>query len=88
MMEIWFSVPDVMIPHMHKDLPAQQRSTNVNIAHKLDTSQNCALLKMDNHSHSTIIKVSQNRHTKMLYLNILLNSIRIHMNVIVMMILW
>ena len=59
MIEIWISVPDVVIPHMHKDLPAWQRSTNVNIAQKLDTSQKCALQKMYTCSHSTIIKVSQ-----------------------------
>ena len=44
--------------------------------------------KMHTNSHNTIRKVSQNRHIKLLYLNILLNSIRIHMTVIMMMILW
>ena len=87
MIDIQISVPDVVIPHMHKDLPAWQRSTNANIAQKLDTSQKCALLKIHTNSHNTIRKVSQNRHIKSLCLNILLNSIRIHMNVIMMMIL-
>ena len=87
MIEIQISVPDVVIPHMHKDLTAQLRSINANIAQKLDTLQRCALPKMHTSSHSTIIKVSQNRHIKSLYLNILLSSTRTHVNVIVMMIL-
>ena len=87
MIEIQISVLDVVIPHMHKDLTGWLRSTNANIAQKLDTSQKCALPKMHTNSHCTIRKVSQNRHIKPLYLNILLNSIRIHMNVIMMMIL-
>ena len=87
LIEIQISVPYVVIPHMHKDLTVQQGSTNANIAQKLDTSPECALPKMHNNSYSTIIKVSQNMHIKSLYLNILLNSIRIHMNVIMMMIL-
>ena len=86
--EIQISVPGVVIPHMHQDLTAWQRSTSANIAQKLDTSPECALPQMHTNSHSTIIEVSQNRHIKLLYLNILLNSIRIHMNVIMMMILW
>ena len=32
MIEIQISALDVVIPHMHKDLPAQQRSTNAKIA--------------------------------------------------------
>ena len=87
MIEIQISVPDVVIPHMHKDLTAWQRSTNANIAQKLDTSPECALPKMHTNSHNTIRKVSQNRHIKSLYLNILLNSIRIHMTVIMIVIL-
>ena len=62
MIEIQISVPDVVIPHMHQDLIAQQRSTIVNNVQKLDTSPKCALPKMHTHSHSTIIKVSQNIH--------------------------
>ena len=64
--EIQISVLDVVIPHMHKDLTAQLRSTNANTAQKLYTSQRCALPKMHTCSHSTIIKVSQNRHIKLL----------------------
>ena len=67
MIEIQISVPDVVIPHMHKDLTAWQRSSNANIAQKLDTSPKCALPKMHTHSHSTITKVSQNWHIKLLY---------------------
>ena len=37
MIKIQTSVPDVVIPHMHKDLTAQLRSINVNIVQKLDT---------------------------------------------------
>ena len=43
MIEIQISVLDVVIPHMHKDLTAQLRSTNANISQKLDTSQRCTL---------------------------------------------
>ena len=46
MTEIQISVLDVMIPHMHKDLTAQLRSTNADIAQKSDTSQRYALPKM------------------------------------------
>ena len=45
MIEIQISVLDVVIPYMHKDLTAQLRSTNTNIAQKLNTSQRCALPK-------------------------------------------
>ena len=69
MIEIQISVLDVVIPHMHQDLIAQQRSTNANSAPKLDTSLKCASPKMHTHSHSTIIKVSPNRHIKSLYQN-------------------
>ena len=41
MLKIQISVPDVVIPHMHKDLIAWLRSINVNIVPKLDTSQIC-----------------------------------------------
>ena len=85
MIEIQISVPDMVIPHMHQDLIAQQRSANVNIAQKLDTSLKCALPKNAHHRHSTIIKVNPNRHIKSLYLNNLLIGIRIHMNVMMMM---
>ena len=57
--EIKISVLNVVIPHMHKDLTAQLRNTNANIAQKLDISQRYALPKMHTHSHSTIIKVIQ-----------------------------
>ena len=87
MIEIQISVLDVVIPHMHKDLTAQLRSTNAKNTQKLDTSQRCALPKIYTQRHSTIIKVSQNRHIKLLYLNILLNSTRTHANVIMMMVL-
>ena len=59
MIEIQISVLDGVIPHMHKDLTAWLRSTNANIAQKLDTSQRSALQKMHTCSHSNIIKVSQ-----------------------------
>ena len=88
MIEIKICVPDVVIPHMHQDLIAWQISTNANNVQKLDTLPKCALQKMHTHSHSTIIKVSQNRHIKSLYLNNILISIRIHMNVMMMMTLW
>ena len=87
MIEIQISVLDVVIPHMHKDLTIQLRSTNATIAQKSDTSQRYALSKMCTHSHSTIIKVIQNRHIKSLYLNILLNCIRTCTHVIMMMVL-
>ena len=45
MIEILISVLDVVIPHMHKDLTAQLRSTNANIAQNSDTSQRCPLPK-------------------------------------------
>ena len=64
LIEIQISVPDVVVPHMHKDLTAWLRSINENTAQELDTSQKCALPKMHTHSCSTIIKVSQNRHIK------------------------
>ena len=83
--EIQISVLDMVIPHKYQDLNVWQRSTNANIAQKLDTSLKCALPKMYTHSHSTIIKVSPNRHIKLLYLNNLLIGIRIHTNLMMMM---
>ena len=44
--------------------------------------------KMHTHSHSNIIEVSQSMHIKLLYLNILISSIKTHTNVIMMMSLW
>ena len=85
MIEIQISVPDMVIPHMHQDLIAWQRSTNVNIAQKLDTSLKCALPKMHTYIHSIIIKVSQKRHIKSLYLNNPLINTRIHTNVMKIM---
>ena len=46
MLKIQTSVPDVVIPNMHKDLIAWLRSINVNTVPKLDTSQRCALPKI------------------------------------------
>ena len=88
MIEIQVSVLDVVIPHIHKDLTAWLRSTNPNIAQKLDASQRCALTKMHTISHSNIINISQNRYIKLLYLNILLSSTKKHVTVIMMTILW
>ena len=86
MIEIQISVLDVAIPYIHKDLTAWLRSTNANIAQKSDTSQRCALPKMHTCRHSNIVNVSQNRHIRLLYLNILLSSTKIHAAVIMMMI--
>ena len=82
--KIQTSVPDVVIPHMHKDLIAQLRSISVNIVPTLDTSPGCALPNLHTHSNSNTIEVSQNRHIKLLYLNIIISHIKTHTNVIMM----
>ena len=56
MIELLISVLYMVIPHTHKDLTAQLRNTNANIAQKLGTSQRCALPKMHTWSHSAIYK--------------------------------
>ena len=40
MIEVQISVPDAVIPHMHQDLIAQQRSTSANIAQNWTLHQN------------------------------------------------
>ena len=56
MIKIQTSVPDEVIPHMHKDSIAQLRSINVNTVQKSDTVQRCALPKCT-YSHSNITEV-------------------------------